>query len=51
MHLSLMIYFYKARGQVMRKMATPIRLENVSVQNLVIKNRKSWTIWKYFCRM
>ena len=44
MHLSLMIYLYKARGQVMPQLATSIRLEDVSVQNLVIKNRKNWTI-------
>jgi len=41
MHLSLLTYLYKTQGQVMPQLATPIRLENVSVEILVMKNRKS----------
>jgi hypothetical protein len=44
MRLPLMIYLYKAQGQVMPQLACSIRLENVSVQILVMKKRKSWTI-------
>jgi hypothetical protein len=41
MHLSLLTYLYKAQGQVMPQLTTPIRLENVNVKIVVMKNMKA----------